>query len=271
MQLSTLTGRLKKIVLLVLMVGCVSCATLSQTDPFESTNRKIYKFNKKLDEVILRPVTVVYDTYVPEVVDNRIDAFLSNLNDVTVVINGALQGQIVQAMQDTARLCINTTIGIAGLFDVATKLGLYKHHEDFGQTLAVWGVESGPYIMLPILGPSTLRDLPGELVDPITDTVLINPVAKKRHWDWLPTNGTLFSLNTINTRQSLMDQESFLEAAEDEYAYLRDVYLQNRRYKIYNGMLPDEEEEEELFEDEDLDDLEDLEEDLTDEEIDDLI
>lgn len=244
-----------------LLQGCANVQ--NKADPFESVNRKVYTFNRALDKAIVRPVARGYDYVVPKVIDDRVDSFFSNLDDITVVFNDLLQFKFRQAGSDASRFLLNSTFGVLGLFDVATHVGLEKHNEDFGQTLGHWGVGEGPYLMLPFLGPSTLRDAPALLVDNQTD--MLNQIDKES--DRYKVQG----LKLINVRQRLLDADKLAEDAYDEYSFVRDAYLQRRVFLVNDGLVDSpvsqdssgfDEEDEELY-DELYEDDEGLEEEDT--------
>jgi phospholipid-binding lipoprotein MlaA len=198
----------------------------SLRDPWEGFNRAIFSFNDGADRYVLKPAAVSYRQITPIFVQQGVSNFFSNLAEVTNTFNGVLQGKWGQAGNDAGRLLINTTIGIAGLFDVAKHMGLEKGDgEDFGQTLAVWGVPSGPYLVLPLLGPSTVRDTPARVVDYYT-----NPLTYVEHD---PTRYTLKATDIIQSRASLLKAESLLQG--DRYILLRDAYLQRRDFLIVDG------------------------------------
>jgi phospholipid-binding lipoprotein MlaA len=224
------------------------CATVSQqangdaqpqrsrVDPLEGMNRAVFGFNEVLDDVLLRPVAKGYVRVVPEVFRWMISNGLSNLEDLRVALNQLLQGKPLLAGSDLLRFGINTVFGFGGIADIATELGLEHHREDFGQTLARWGVASGPYLVLPLFGPSTLRDgLALVTVDWNT-----SPIIALRS-DVAPG---IFALAIIDVRASLLKADRLLEgAALDKYLFLRDGYLQRRRNQIWDGEPPDEAEE----------------------------
>ena len=222
----------------LLLAGVSGCATNNPRDPLEPMNRGIYAFNDGLDTVILKPVAQGYRAVLPQFVRTGIGNFFSNLDDITVIANGILQFKIPQAVSDLGRFVINSTIGLLGFVDVATELGLEKHNEDFGQTLGYWGMGSGPYLVLPFLGPSSFRDAVGRWVDSFTDVV----------WqeDHIRTRNQLYGTRAVDNRSRLLDTEKVLQtAAIDEYAFVRDAYLQRRRNLIYDGNPPPEPEDDE--------------------------
>lgn len=217
--------------LAVLFLGLLTaCAGQNPKDPLEGMNRSFYAFNKGLDTVALKPAAKAYDAVVPSVIDARIDSFVSNLGDVRNTLNSLLQGKFGAAGVSFSRFLLNSSLGLAGLFDPATGMGLEQHPEDFGQTLAVWGVPSGPYLMLPFMGPSTLRDATAK---PFPMDVGYNDLI-----DHIPTRNTVYGLDALNLRQSLFPIDAVLADATDEYAYVREAWLQNRQFKIYDGELP---------------------------------
>ncbi|OQW94259.1 MAG: ABC transporter [Beggiatoa sp. IS2] len=228
-----------------ILAGCTT--NPANPDPLEKFNRHIFTFNEKVDKVILKPVAQTYQAVVPKPVDEGVTNFFSNINDVVVVTNDVFQFKFKQAATDTTRLLLNSTLGIFGVFDIASKVGLPKHEEDFGQTLGYWGLESGPYLMLPFFGPSSLRDLAGRGVDILADPrVYYADEAKLRNF-FMTTD----VVKIIDMRADYLDMEQVLDtAALDRYTYIRDAYLQRRKYLVYDGNLPKEIlEEEGLFDD----------------------
>jgi phospholipid-binding lipoprotein MlaA len=201
-------------------------------DPWEHWNRKVYTFNRTLDQKVLLPITQTYLSFTPRLVQNGAVNFFSNISDVPTMINNILQGKIRNSVSDLGRITINSTIGIAGLWDVASSLGLEKHSEDFGQTLGFWGVPTGPYMMLPVLGPKTFRGLSDYAVYPKYDVL--------KTVDHLPTRTLLQSLTIITARAEFIKYEDILRSSPDEYALIRDMYLQNRKYRVFDGRMPDE-------------------------------
>lgn len=198
------------------------------TDPYESFNRKVYKFNSAVDRAVLKPLARGYDKLLPDVVQRRIGNFFRNLTEPTVAINNLLQGKVHDAFAVTARFLANSTLGIGGLFDVASKAGVPRQQEDFGQTLAVWGAEPGPYLVLPFLGPRTVRDSFGLVADWYTDPVT--------YIDNEPVRYGLRGLYLVDTRWQLMDASRVLEqATDDEYLFVREAYLQRRNNLIRDG------------------------------------
>lgn len=202
----------------------------SKNDPLEDFNRAMFSVNEGLDTVILKPLGTVYDYVTPTFMRTGVNNFFSNADDIAVAANNLLQGNFSDMFSDLGRVFFNTTIGVAGLFDVATDLGLEKHDQDFGQTLAVWGVDSGPYVFLPILGPRYLRDAAGGIVDGVADPV----------W-WIFYNdvrwrNSMMALKIVNARANALPMDKIIdEAALDKYAYIRDGYKQRRRHQLDNN------------------------------------
>ena len=208
-------------------------------DPFEDLNRDIFIFNEKLDEKLLKPAALTYRKVTPQFARTGVTNFFNNLEEIDTSINQVLQGEIKYAFNDAGRFVINTTIGLFGLIDVASKMGLERHEEDFGQTLGVWGFDSGPYIMIPFLGPSNPRDL---LSRPIS-SFLSGTFAMKDN----DVKITLVGIDALETRERLLDAETLIIG--DKYIFVKDAYIQSREYEINNGSTAD---------DEFLDDMEDI-------------
>ncbi|MDH5432991.1 MAG: VacJ family lipoprotein [Gammaproteobacteria bacterium] len=212
----------------------------NKDDPWENWNRGVYSFNKVMDENIAKPATNVYKAITPDFMETGFSNVFSNLGDVSNMVNNLLQGKLLDSLSDLGRLVVNSTFGVGGLFDFASDMGMTKHDEDFGQTLGAWGVGSGPYMMLPFIGPSTLRDTAALPADSKTD-----PVNQTEH---IPTRNTALTFELLDKRAGLMQYEDALKDVIDEYAFIRDIYLQNRKYKVLDGELPLDEECEEGFE-----------------------
>jgi len=214
--------------------GCASTSGYhNPKDPFEPLNRSIYKFNDTLDKAVLKPVAKGYIAVVPPPGRTMVNNVFSNLNDVLVTLNDVLQLKLVQALSDGGRVLINTTIGAFGLADAATHFGFPKHNEDFGQTLGYWGLGSGPYLVVPFFGPSSVRDGVGLYADSISSpTARIRPVRQRTQ--------TLIA-NGVRVRSNLLENESLLGIAElDPYSFLRDAYLSHRQSEVYDGNPPQE-------------------------------
>jgi phospholipid-binding lipoprotein MlaA len=229
---------LKKIMMLsiILMTGCATTAQnerVAKIDPFEPMNRAVFTFNEKADDYVIKPLAEAYKFVLPEFVRTGVTNFFSNINDVLIAANNLLQGKPTDAASDIGRFLINSTIGVLGLFDVATDMGLDKNREDFGQTLGVWGISDGPYVVLPFFGASNIRDTVGLVVDIETD-FMIN-TNKLNSDEKIAVN----ALRVINRRADLLDAGQLLEdAAFDKYSFVRDGYLQRRRSQIYDGNPP---------------------------------
>tara|TARA_R110002049_G_scaffold297631_1_gene486904 strand:- start:267 stop:1106 length:840 start_codon:yes stop_codon:yes gene_type:complete len=233
---STLSWRSKGLPLLLVALlasgGCASTQTAENTnpdDPWEGFNRKVFAFNDVLDRYALKPVARGYRTITPDPVETGVGNFFSNLGEIRTALNSVLQGKPANAGLATSRFLINSTVGIGGLLDYATLMEITADKEDFGQTLAVWGWDDSRYLVLPFLGPSTLRDTTGLPADiaayPVTyvedDTVRIS----------------LTALNLIDTRAGLLDQEELIRG--DRYRFIRDAYLQSRQFEVTDGELGD--------------------------------
>lgn len=197
-------------------------------DPYKGVNSKIFNFNKGLDDHFLKPVAKFYKVVTPEIVDNSITNFFSNLDDVGNAFNNILQLKPGEALIDTERFLFNSLVGIGGLFDVASIMGMEKHDEDFGQTLAHWGVGSGPYVMLPLLGPSTVRDAIAKLS--------IDRLTSPTHYHKESLAFTV--LDKLDQRADLfLDEEAFKNISDDQYSALRDLWLQRRASLISDGKV----------------------------------
>ena len=217
--------------LLFLLAGCASTAEGDPRDPFEGWNRGVYKFNEKFDDVLARPVAETYQDFVPRELRDRVRSFFGNLADPFIGVNNLLQGKLSEGVEDWARFFFNTTIGLLGIHDVATELGFEKHNEDFGQTFGRWGAGPGPYLILPILGSSNVRDGLGTALDIYTD-----PMGEARPID---ARNSLIVLRGTQVRADLLDASRILqEAALDKYVFQRDAYLQRRRSLVYDGRAP---------------------------------
>lgn len=217
----------------IVLSGCACLNTpepeKETIDPYEPVNRAVFKFNQKADKYLIKPVATAYSKTLPDTVQNRVSNFFDNLRDITTSANDLLQGKFGQFASDASRFVINSTVGILGTFDPATHLGLEKHKEDFGQTLAVWGYENSAYLVLPILGPSTVRDTAGLAVD--FNVLSIWPLI-----DSDKTKYALVGLDLIDIRAQLLKNENVIKSlAVDEYVFMRDAYLQRRQYLISDG------------------------------------
>lgn len=199
----------------------------NETDPWEGFNRAMFSFNEGLDRAIVKPITQGYRFIMPDFAEQGVHNFFENIGDVKTFFNNVLQGKPKEASEDLGRVIVNTTIGIGGLFDVATTFGIPKHDEDFGQTLGTWGVESGPYLVLPLFGPSSVRDGVGRIPD-----MMVDPVQQVNDDD---TRLGLQVLRVIDTRSQLLEAEGVISG--DRYTFIRDAYLQRREFEINDGQV----------------------------------
>ena len=212
----------------------------SNPDPWEGFNRKMFVFNETMDNYALKPAAIGYRKVTNEPVRSTVSNFFSNLGEIKIILSDLGQLKIRQAGSDTARFLINTTVGFFGFFDVARHIGLPKHNEDFGQVLGYWGVSSGPYVMWPFFGPSTVRDTAGFSFEYATNVTLINFGRNRLE------NIGIASIYAIDAREGFLDLEGTIQG--DKYTFIRSFYLQNREYLIHDGNVPND------FGDEDWDD-----------------
>jgi len=235
----------------LLAVCCLqlcACATLPNgkpdpSDPWERMNRTTFKVNDTVDRAVTRPIAVTYRRITPQPVQNGVSNFVDNLVYPVTIVNDLLQARLRLFFRDTGRLLINTTMGLGGIFDPASSAGLEKNQQDFGQTLGHWGARPGPYFVIPILGPSDVRDGLGRL----PDSYLFTPQT----WiqDWRIRYG-LWGVELLDTRAHLLDTEKALEGVYDRYAFIRNAYLQRRQYLITKGRTSEKEREEQQYKDE---------------------
>ena len=212
--------------------GCASGPNANPKDPLEPMNRSISRFNDSLDENVLKPAATTYKDATPELLQKGVRNVFNNLSDIWSTVNNGLQLKGRDTAESLMRSVVNTVFGIYGIFDVATEIGLERHPEDFGQTLGAWGVPDGPYVVLPLFGPSTLRDTAGMPVDTSADYV--------RNLDHIPTRNSTMTVRVVAKRADLLGASGLLsEAAIDKYSFTRDAYLQYRRNQIYDGNPPD--------------------------------
>jgi phospholipid-binding lipoprotein MlaA len=235
----TYVSRVHTALVLASALASSACVTLppnaprAPQDPWESWNRGVYKVNDKVDRAFAKPVARTYVRYVPSPIRTGVSNVFDNFSTTTVMLNDALQGKFKAAANDLARFLLNSTLGIAGIFDPATSAGLAHNNEDFGQTLGVWGVHPGPFIELPIFGPSDLRDGPARLLDAYT--------SPQAYIGYKPLKYGLYGLSALNTRAGLLPLEDTLKNVFDPYAVIRDAYLQRRAYLVADGKVTEEE------------------------------
>jgi len=241
--------------------GCATTASTHESDPFESFNRSIFAFNEGVDKAILKPVAKGYKVVTPKPVNKGVTNFFSNLDDVIVIANDLLQFKFKQAASDTGRVLLNSTVGLLGLIDVASEFELPKHNEDFGQTLGYWGVGSGPYLVLPFLGPNSARDTVGLGVDVFLDPRLYYTGSPSG----LTSDHVIYAseaVKKVDMRADFLEVEKVVEvAALDKYSYYREAYLSRRDYLVYDGNPPRDENLVDLFDDEEDEEDDDDEED----------
>ncbi|WP_047541312.1 VacJ family lipoprotein [Methylotenera versatilis] len=223
--------------LITLCLSCVlallvsGCATTNK-DPLEGINRGIYKFNDVADRAVIKPVATAYKTITPSPIRKGFNNFFNNLGSITTVLNDLLQFKFANAFTDAGRFVINTTFGLAGFIDVASMDNIPNHKEDFGQTLGYWGVGNGAYLVLPILGPSTLRDATGFAIDRVTT----DPITYTHNIGEVRLHNQLRTAQLIDARAQLLDAGDLVDNASlDPYSFLRDAYLQSRANLIADG------------------------------------
>ena len=238
------------IALTVLLLALGGCANVpvedrAETDPWEPMNRTLYSVNRGIDNVSTKPLAKGYEKIVPRPVRTGISNFFRNLRTPGSSINNFLQGKPKRGFSELGRFVFNSTLGVGGIFDIATAGGLEAHFEDIGQTAAVWGVPDGPYVMIPLLGPSTLRDA---LLTPLF--IWSNPLY---HYNNSSVRDKLYILRAIELRARLLPLESTLAESKDPYITLRESYLQNRQFEIYDGEPPEDDDFFEEFLDEEFD------------------
>lgn len=228
-------GKLRLLICAAVVVftsGCATTGAYDERDPLEGFNRSVYSFNQGIDKVLFDPLSKLYQAITPEFVDKGITNFFSNLSEISVVANDILQFKISQAFADASRFVFNSTLGILGFFDVSSSMGLEKHDEDFGQTLGYWGVGSGPYIVVPLFGPTTLRDATGFAVD----KGVLNPVF---YLESDELRAGLLALNYIDVKSDLLSTNELIsDAALDEYEFTKNAYFDKRESQINDGLAP---------------------------------
>jgi len=225
--------------LVSVLAGCAALPpgrTPDPHDPFERYNRAAFSFNDVVDRAVLKPVSQAYRAVTPVLLQRGIANFFGNLSDVPTALNDILQGKPKMAATHVGRFAVNSTFGLLGIFDIATPMGMSRQREDFGQTLGTWGFGSGPYLVLPILGPSSVRDTFGTAID-----IGLDPLIHVKDGDW---RLGLVGLRVIQQRAALLDPEKTLKSIElDPYLFIRDAYLSRRRNNVYDGNPPEPKEE----------------------------
>jgi phospholipid-binding lipoprotein MlaA len=216
-------SRLQVLALALLLAGCATGK--NPQDPMEGYNRAVFAFNDKTDQIVLKPVATAYHAVLPSFVQTGVGNFFGNLGDIWSGVNEILQGKVTNGASDFARFGVNSTIGIGGLFDVGSNIGLTKHNRDFGETLGAWGVKPGPYVVIPLLGSSTMRDSVALPLDYAGNLWYYKYPVRQRN------EGTI--LQFVDQRASVLDASKLLdEAALDRYEFVRDAYLQRRESKV---------------------------------------
>jgi phospholipid-binding lipoprotein MlaA len=209
----------------ILAQGCATGPNANPADPMEPLNRAVFNFNDGLDRALLQPVATAYDQVTPSPVKTGVRNFFGNIADVWSVVNNLLQGKLKESLETFMRVSVNSTLGFGGILDIGTEAGLPKNRQDFGQTLGVWGFDAGPYVVLPLFGPSSVRDTAGRVVDTSADLVTISRNV--------PTRNSLTVLRVVDTRSQLLGATEILDqAALDKYSFTRDLYLQRRAASI---------------------------------------
>ena len=227
---------MKSLAILLAGLALTGCATLPSgkpdpRDPWERMNRSTYAFNDAVDRAVAKPVAKAYVKVMPRFVRTGVSNVFNNLNTLNTIVNDVLQGKMRQAGNDSARFLLNTTFGIGGLYDAASKAGLEFNDEDFGQTFGKWGMKPGPYLVLPLLGPSTTRDTFGKLVDQFTYPVTYLEDDSTRIWIRL--------VSLLDTRAELLDLDEQIDRSYDRYAFIRNAWLQRREFQVTDGNVED--------------------------------
>ena len=228
---------MKQLLISFLLFFTLSVTAAENIDPLEDINRATHEFNEVFDDNIFEPISRAYKSYIPDFVQERVSNFFDNLRDVSTLGNQILQFKPIESVTTLGRVLVNSTVGLGWLFDVASDIELTTDNEDFGQTMAVWGVENGPYVTLPLLGPSTLRDSIGIYVDTNSPTNLISK---------MDAIGVVSAsaMNAIDQRVELLPITDILDHSDDPYIAMRSSYLQKRKYDVFDGNLPIEEDDE---------------------------
>ncbi|MBR9884801.1 MAG: VacJ family lipoprotein [Oceanospirillales bacterium] len=212
-------------VMALMLAAPVNAETNAEKDPWEGFNRAMFGFNEQVDRFAMKPLAQGYHYVMPDIAERGVSNFFSNLGDIRSAVNNLLQGKIDAALTSVTRVVFNSTFGLAGFIDIATPIGLEEKREDFGQTLGVWGAGSGPYLVLPLFGPSSVRDGVGLVPD-----MTLDPVGQVDH---VPTRNSLYGLRLIDARVELLKAEQIISG--DKYSFVRDAYLQRREYLVNDG------------------------------------
>jgi len=225
----------KLILSCVLLMLATGCATQNNKDPLESINRGVYKFNDVADKAVIKPVATAYKTVTPSPIRKGVSNFFNNLRSITTVLNDILQLKFANAFTDAGRFVINTTFGLAGFIDVASMDNIPNRQEDFGQTLGYWGVGNGAYLVLPLLGPSTVRDASGF----VFDTATSDPITYTHNIGEVRLHNQIRTVQLLDRRTQLLDAGDLIDdAALDAYSFVRDAYLQKRESDVHDGLPP---------------------------------
>jgi len=221
-------------VAVALVAGCA--AAPSREDPFEPMNRALYQFHDTVDTAVVKPVARAYIDVVPELVRTGVSNVFNNIEDLISAVNDLLQGKFDKLDNDLGRVLLNTAFGVGGIFDLASMVGIERGNEDFGQTLGAWGLPQGPYLFVPFFGPTTVRDGSGTIV-----RIMVGPVG---YIGEVPLRNSLYGLGAVDLRAQALSAGAIVDtAALDRYLFIRNAYLQRRRYLLYDGKPPPEPEE----------------------------
>lgn len=245
MQKNVINTRLlmSSLVISSVLAGCASTSEVKEKDPWEGWNRGAQEFNDDLDKAVIKPVAKGYQKVTPKFVDDGITNFFSNLNDIGVTLNDFMQLKMSQGGMDAGRFLINTTAGVAGFVDVATMVDLPKHNEDFGQTLGFWGMPTGNYLVLPLLGPSSPREVVGTIGDALMNPLTYTFVFAGSGAAVSAVNAGTKSVEVVDTRSDIMPTEKIVdEASVDRYSFIKNAYQQRRQYLLHDGNVPEEDE-----------------------------
>ncbi|MGY6276682.1 MlaA family lipoprotein [Methylomonas sp. MgM2] len=234
-------GLVAAIAAIVHLNGCATTQTGNPADPWEDWNRGVQSFNDGVDDFVAKPVARGYRWITPDFVDEAVTNFFSNIGDIHVTLNDVLQGKFVQSAADGARFLVNSIVGVGGLIDVASTIDLVKHNEDFDQTLGVWGMSTGPYLVLPLLGPSSPRGVLGLIVDAAMNPISYTGIYFSSSSVSTAVAGGLSLTDAVDLRADSLEAEKVAnEAALDRYAFFRAAYFSRRNYLVHDGNVPEE-------------------------------